>query len=32
MNQNKKQKEANFYKDSTLLLNDTCFWFEFGGT
>lgn len=21
----------NFYKDSTLILNDSCYWFEFGG-
>jgi len=28
----KRIKEANFYKDSTLILNDSCFFFEFGGT
>lgn len=28
----KKNKEVNFYKDSTLILNDSCYFFEFGGT
>ena len=31
VSKSKNKEPSNYYKDSTLILNENCYWFEFGG-